>query len=523
MKKFLSLFLTLAMICAMIPAAYASTIYQAKEMKVKHDFQTEGVDDGKGTATYVDVEGGYYISPWKYDVENISLTVTYKGEDYKVKTKDLKLDGLKEVKVSVFELKGKVETSTESAPDDAEKIAKFKVDLENWTVIAMPKTDDLEMAVKFQYKDAKPEDASNVDAFPLDAAAQEQAEAPAGSVQLIQDFKDCKGVTDETKEIRTVLKPDENGVYFASRWDYKMATKEGDAGVGPNIDCKVVYNGSNKKMKGEDIKPDANNCGTRVFFEKDGKLDVAEKAPEGATVLAECTMSLDGAIWFIPKSDKITTELEFNYDASETYDAKKNVDQVQNVKPGARTEEPAEGKEETPAAPKFTDVAPTSPFAKAIDWAVEEGITTGKTETTFGPSDTCTVSHILTFLWRANGKPGAAEGVKDRDAAAKWAVEQELIAEDENLDAPCTRAMAMQYIWKSAGSNEAEAEAEFTDVAKDAEYAAAVAWAVEREITAGTGDGTTFEPDKTCTRGQIVTFLYRAAYAPSPLEGEASK
>lgn len=312
MKKLISLFLTLAMICVMIPSAAASTIYQAKEMKVKHDFQTEGVDDGKGTATYVDVEGGYYISPWKYEVENISLTVTYKGEDYKVKTKDLELDGLSEVKVSVFERKGKVETSTESAPDDAEKIAKFKVDLETWAVIAMPKTEDLELAVKFQYKDAKPEEANNVDAFPLDAAAQEQAEAPAGSVQLIQDFKDCKGTTDETKEIRTMLKPDENGVYFASRWDYKLATKEGDAGVGPNIDCKVVYNGSNKKMKGEDLKPDANNCGTRFFFEKDGKLDVAEEVPQGATLLAECTMNLDGAIWFIPKSDKITTELEFN-------------------------------------------------------------------------------------------------------------------------------------------------------------------------------------------------------------------
>ncbi|WP_325228819.1 hypothetical protein, partial [Oscillibacter sp.] len=364
MKKFLSLFLTLAMICAMIPAAYASTIYQAKEMKVKHDFQTEGVDDGKGTATYVDVEGGYYISPWKYDVENISLTVTYKGEDYKVKTEELKLDGLKEVKVSVFERNGKVETSTESAPDDAKKIAKFKVDLETWAVIAMPKTEDLEMAVKFQYKDAKPEDAKNADAFPLDSAAQAQAEAPAGSVQLIQDFKDCKGTTDETKEIRTMLKPDENGVYFASRWDYKLATKEGDAGVGPNIDCKVVYNGSNKKMKGEDITPDANNCGTMFFFDKDGKLDVDAEVPEGATVLAECTMSLDGAIWFIPKSDKITTELEFNYDASETYDAKKNVDQVQNVKPGAREETPAET--EKPAAPKVTAVAADSPFAKAI-------------------------------------------------------------------------------------------------------------------------------------------------------------
>lgn len=503
MKKCFSLILTLAMICTILPSAAASTIYTAKEIKVKHDFQTDGVDDGKGTATYVDVEGGYYISPWKYDVENISLTVTYKGQDYKAKTKDLELDGLKDVKVSVFELDGKVVTSTESAPDEAEKVAKFKVNLENWTVIAMPKTDGLEMAVKFQYKNAVPAAANNVDAFPLDTAAQEQVEAPAGSVQLIQDFKECKGVTDETREIRTMLKPDENGVYFASRWDYKMATKAGDAGVGPNIDCKVVYNGANKKMKGEDITPDANNCGTMYFFDQDGKLDVAGEVPQGAVLLAECTMSLDGAIWFIPKSDKITTELEFNYDASETYDEKKNVDQVPNVKPGARTEEPA--------APQFTDVSAASPYAAAITWAVGREITLGKTETTFGPADPCTVSHILTFLWRANGKPGAAEGTADRDSAAKWAVEKEMIAEDADLTATCTRGMAVTFMWKAAGSPEVKSEKTFTDVAADAGYVGAVAWAVENEITAGTGDGTTFAPENPCNRGQIVTFLFRAA------------
>lgn len=516
MKKLLSLFLALVLMCAMIPGAAASTIYTAKEMKVKHDFQTEGVDDGKGTATYVEVEGGYYISPWKYEVENVSLTVTYQGEDYKAKTEELKLDGLKDVKVSVFELNGKVEVSTESAPDEAKKIAKFKVDLENWTVIAMPKTEDLEMAVKFQYKDAKPTDANNVDAVPLDAAAQAQTEAPAGSVQLIQDFKDCKGVTDETKEIRTMLEPDENGVYFASRWDYKLAVKEGAAGIGPNIDCKVVYNGSNKKMKGEDIKPDANNCGTMYFFDQDGKLDVGEKIPEGAILLAECTMSLDGAIWFIPKSDKITTELEFNYDASETYDAKKNVEQVQNVKPGARVE--------VPATPKFSDVPADSPFADAIDWAVAEGITNGTTATTFGPGSTCSISNIITFLWRANGKPGAVEGTSDRDSAAKWAVEQKLIAEDEDISAPCTRVMAVAYMWRVAGNPEAGSEISFTDVDKEADYAGAVAWAVDQKITAGTSE-TAFSPDKTCTRGQIATFLYRAANAVSASaeKAEASK
>lgn len=508
MKKFFSLFLALVMICAILPSATASTIYTAKEMKVKHDFQTDGLDDGKGTATYVDVEGGYYISPWKYDVENISLTVTYGGQDYKVKTKDLKLDGLTEVKVSVYELDGKVVTSTKSAPDDAEKIAKFKIDLEKWTVIAMPKTDGLEMAVKFQYKDAVPSDASNTDAYPLDTAAQQQVEAPAGSVQLIQDFKECKGTTDETKEIRTMLEPDENGVYFASRWDYKMATKAGDAGVGPNIDCKVVYNGANKKMKGEDLIPDANNCGTMYFFDLNGKLDVAAEVPEGATVLAECTMSLDGAIWFTPKSDKITTELEFNYDASETYDAKKNVDQVKNEKPSADAEKPGE----TPPAPKFTDVAASSPFASAIDWAVDEGIAAGYDNGTFRPGNTCLVSHILTFLWRASDKPGAEEDGDEMTAVTKWALASGMYLGDSNLlREPCTRAMAMTFMWNAAGSPEVKTEVSFTDVAEDAGYAGAVAWAVEQGITAGTGDGTTFSPDATCTRGQIATFLYRAA------------
>ena len=165
--------------------------------------------------------------------------------------------------------------------------------------------------------------------------------------------------------------------------------------------------------------------------------------------------------------------------------------------------------ETTPAAPKFTDVAATSPYAAAIDWAVAKEITLGKTETTFAPGDDCTVSHILTFLWRANGKPGAEEGVADRDSAAKWAVEKEMIAEDADLAATCTRSMAVTFMWKAAESPEVEAEKEFTDVAADAEYAGAVAWAVENEITAGTGDGSTFAPENPCNRGQIVTFLFR--------------
>ena len=170
---------------------------------------------------------------------------------------------------------------------------------------------------------------------------------------------------------------------------------------------------------------------------------------------------------------------------------------------------PEETEGTTPAAPKFTDVAADSPYAAAIEWAVGKEITLGKTETTFAPADPCTVSHILTFLWRANGKPGAEEGAADRDSAAKWALEKEMIAQDADLAVTCTRSMAVTFMWKAAGSPEAKTEKAFTDVAADAEYAAAVAWAVENEITAGTGDGTTFAPGNPCNRGQIVTFLFR--------------
>nr|WP_325184129.1 S-layer homology domain-containing protein [uncultured Oscillibacter sp.] len=185
--------------------------------------------------------------------------------------------------------------------------------------------------------------------------------------------------------------------------------------------------------------------------------------------------------------------------------------EVKAAEKPAEPETPAEEVDSAePAAPKFTDVAPTSPFAAAIDWAVAKEITLGKTETTFGPADPCTVSHILTFLWRANGKPGAEEGVADRDSAAKWAVEQKMITEDADLTATCTRSMAVTFMWQAAESPKVETEKTFTDVAADADYAAAVAWAVENEITAGTGDGTTFAPDNPCNRGQIVTFLYRS-------------
>ena len=161
--------------------------------------------------------------------------------------------------------------------------------------------------------------------------------------------------------------------------------------------------------------------------------------------------------------------------------------------------------------PEYTDVPAWA--EEYVERMTEKELIDGKTETTFGPGETCTVNHILTFLWRANGKPGAAEGVSDRDSAAKWAVEQKLIGEDQDVSAPCTRVMAVGFMWGVAGKPEVESEKTFTDVDKEADHAGAVAWAVENGVTAGTGDGTAFSPENTCTRGQIVTFLFRAAHA----------
>ncbi len=158
----------------------------------------------------------------------------------------------------------------------------------------------------------------------------------------------------------------------------------------------------------------------------------------------------------------------------------------------------------------FTDVKTNEYFYQPVQWAVERKITSGTSKTAFSPNSTCTTGQILTFLWRTMGEPAPEQAVSGTEYYAQplqWAREQGLVSDDQVPDAPCTRADVVTYLWKLAGSPAAAGSA-FADVAADADYAQAVAWAVEHGITTGTGE-TTFSPDKTCTRGQIVTFLYR--------------
>lgn len=166
----------------------------------------------------------------------------------------------------------------------------------------------------------------------------------------------------------------------------------------------------------------------------------------------------------------------------------------------------------TPSAPAFRDVAANAYYADAVAWAVEKNITSGTSATTFSPDENCTRAQIITFLWRAAGSPEPKNSAAFTDVkadayyakAAAWAAENGMTSGNVfAADSPCTREMAVEFMWKYAGSPDA-AQASFTDVSS-----AAVNWAVEAGVTSGTS-ATTFSPDNICTRGQIVTFLYRA-------------
>lgn len=172
------------------------------------------------------------------------------------------------------------------------------------------------------------------------------------------------------------------------------------------------------------------------------------------------------------------------------------------------------GKQEAAPVPAFADVPAGAYYADAVTWAVEKEITSGTSATTFSPDATCTRAQILTFLWRANGSPAPAIENPFSDVpadayyahAAAWACEKGLVSGGTfGGDAPATRADTVTYLWKLAGRPAPQGANPFTDVTGDTQ---AVVWAMEQGITAGTSV-TTFSPGNTCTRGQIVTFLYR--------------
>lgn len=186
--------------------------------------------------------------------------------------------------------------------------------------------------------------------------------------------------------------------------------------------------------------------------------------------------------------------------------------------PSGKVEVAAEFVKEVEVSP-FADVATDAYYYDAVKWAVEKGVTNGVSETLFGPDQACTRAQIVTFLWRAAGSPEPKSGSSFADVAADayyakavaWAVENGITKGTSETtfhpDETCTRAQGVTFLYRALGKL-AAAQAGFTDVTADSYYADAVNWAAENGVTNGISE-TLFGPDGSCTRAQIVTFLYR--------------
>ena len=168
----------------------------------------------------------------------------------------------------------------------------------------------------------------------------------------------------------------------------------------------------------------------------------------------------------------------------------------------------------------FADVSTDAYYYEAVKWAAKKGITGGTGDGTFNPNGSCTRAHIVTFLWRAAGSPEPKSTVSFADVpagsyyakAVAWAVENGItLGTGDGTFSPnatCTRAQSVTFLYRALGTAPTTVNG-FTDVTADAFYADAVAWAVESGVTNGTS-ASTFSPNNGCTRAQIVTFLYRA-------------
>lgn len=242
-------------------------------------------------------------------------------------------------------------------------------------------------------------------------------------------------------------------------------------------------------------------------------------APQGVTggqgtlsgVSSAMEYSLDGKSWSACKGSSVSGlaagTYQVRYGATKTAFASSPVTAQVTGKTGTQ----------------FVDVGSGLYYTAAVQWAVERGITGGTSATTFSPNAPCTRGQAVTFLWRAAGSPtpvGSQAPFVDVDpgdycaAAVQWAVEQGITGGTSpttfSPDIPCTRGQIVTFLHRAAGApGAAGGSSGFSDVPASQYYHGAVAWAVERKITGGTSP-TTFSPDAPCIRAQIVTFLYRA-------------
>ena len=241
---------------------------------------------------------------------------------------------------------------------------------------------------------------------------------------------------------------------------------------------------------------------------------------------ATVILKKDGTMWGFGSSDELGTGVSWYPNPYNKYDPNggwPDVPYVWNPIPCGLSAGSFAGQfgpiqKEVELVAGFSDIPANAWYRDAVEWAVDEGITSGTGATTFSPNRDCTRGEIITFLWRAYGAPQTDHiaVIEDIDPslycfdAVTWAADQGIVAEGEAFrpNDPCTRAMAVEFMWRAEGCQAIATDTGFTDVPVSASYSTAVEWAVIHGITTGATD-TTFEPDTVCTRAQIATFLYR--------------
>ena len=249
---------------------------------------------------------------------------------------------------------------------------------------------------------------------------------------------------------------------------------------------------------------------------ENGSLSVSSKnAKRGSDVTITATPDKDYEVDDIVAKDAKGNKLTLKDNGDGTYTFTMPASKVTVT--AAFAEKKAE-----PIAPEklFADVSAEEYYYEAVKWASENGVTGGIGENLFGAKLPCTRAQIVTFLWRAAGspEPKGMSGFVDVSAdayyakAVAWAVEEGIVsgtsATTFSPDAVCTRAQSVAFLYRAFGEKVNKA-AGFSDVSADAYYADAVAWAVKNGVASGIGGGL-FAPDQDCARGQIVAFLYRA-------------
>ena len=247
---------------------------------------------------------------------------------------------------------------------------------------------------------------------------------------------------------------------------------------------------------------------------KNGNVTVSPiAAPNGATVTITVDPDNGYTLETLTVTDKNGKNIELTKVSSTQYTFKMPASQV-TVK--------ATFMDDNTMLNFFVDVPSGAYYYDAVLWAVQEGITNGTSATTFSPDASCTRAQMATFLWRAAGSPepvGNSNPFADVPAdayyakAVQWAVEQGITngtsATTFSPDVACTRAQMATFLWRNAGSPATVNVSDpFTDVPADAYYTKAIQWAYEQKVTGGTS-ATTFSPNDPCTRAQMVTFLYR--------------